>query len=69
MTVHTGKLSRWRKTESGGVRTLGILKNAGGSDGASQVPLLMAHDNSREVEGTRRRAVDAILLKRAQMSQ
>ena len=73
MTVRASKVLGWRKTESRGVHRFGIFKNAMAPDGTNAVPMV-TYDESRKTEDavTRAslgRAIDAILLKGAQMSQ
>ncbi len=73
MTVRSSEVLGWRKTERRGVHRFGIFRNAMAPDGKNVVPLV-TDDKSRETEDalTRAslgRAIGAILLKGAQMSQ
>jgi hypothetical protein len=73
MTVRASKVLGWRKTESKGVHKFGIFKNAMAPDGTNAVPMV-TYDKSRETEdalirASLGRAIGAILLKGAQMSQ
>ena len=73
MTVRASKVLGWRKTERRGVHKFGIFKDAMAPDGKNAVPLA-TYDKSRETKdaltrASLARAVDAILLKGAQMSQ
>lgn len=73
MTVGASKVLGWRKTENRGVHKFGIFKRAMAPDGKNAV-LVVTYDKSRETEDavTRAslgRAIGAILLKGAQMSQ
>ena len=73
MTVRASKVLGWRKTEGRLVHKFGIFKKAMTLDGTNAVPMV-TYDKSRETEDalTRAslgRAVGAILLKGAQMSQ
>ncbi len=74
MTVRASKLLGWRRTENRRVHKFGIFKNVMTSDGTSSVPIVAEYDESCEMEYTMigasyGRAIDAIFLKRAQMSQ
>jgi hypothetical protein len=73
MTVRASKVLGWRKTERRGVHKFGIFKNAMAPDGTNAVPVV-TYDKSRETEdalirASLGRAIGAILLKGAQMSQ
>ncbi len=73
MTVRASKVLAWRKTESRRVHKFGVFRKVIAPDGTNAVPMFMC-DRSRETEDalTRAslgRAVGAILLKGAQMSQ
>jgi hypothetical protein len=73
MTARTSKVLGWRKTESRRVHKFGIFKTAISPDGTNGA-LMVSYDKPREIEDalTRAslgRAIGAILLKRAQMSQ
>ncbi len=73
MTVRPSKVLGWKKTEGRRVHRFGIFKKAMMLDGTNAVPMVTG-DKSRETEDalTRTslaRAVGAILLKGAQMSQ
>jgi hypothetical protein len=73
MTVRASKVLGWRKTESKGVDKFAIFKSAMVPDGTNAVQMV-TYDKSRETEDTLTRAslgraIGAILLKGAQMSQ
>ena len=73
MTVRASKVLGWRKTESRGVHKFGIFKKTMTLDRTNAVPIF-TYDKSRETEdaltrASLARAIGAILLKGAQMSQ
>jgi hypothetical protein len=73
MTVRSSKVLDWRKTESKGVHKFGIFRNTLTRHVTKAVPMVTC-DESRKTEDalTRTflgRAVGAVLLKGAQMSQ
>lgn len=73
MTVRASKVFGWRKTESKGVHKIGITKNAMAPDGSTAVPTVTYDESHKTEDALTRvslgRAIGAILLKGAQMSQ